>query len=43
LDPSLAIQKTVARYGTWSSPISAAMVAEAGVRLSAPWIEEGVV
>ena len=36
-------QKTVAAYGTWSSPISAEMVAEAGVRLSAPWIEDGVV
>jgi sugar lactone lactonase YvrE len=43
LDPSLAIQKTVARCGAWSSPISAEMVAEAGVRLSAPWIEDGVV
>ena len=36
-------QKTVAAYGTWSSPISAEMVAQAGVRLSAPWIEDGVV
>jgi dipeptidyl aminopeptidase/acylaminoacyl peptidase len=36
-------QKTVAPYGTWSSPISAEMVAQAGVRLSAPWIEDGVV
>jgi dipeptidyl aminopeptidase/acylaminoacyl peptidase len=36
-------QKTVAPYGTWSSPISAEMVAQAGVRLSAPWIESGVV
>ena len=36
-------QKTVAAYGTWSSPISAEMVAEGGVRLSAPWIEDGVV
>jgi dipeptidyl aminopeptidase/acylaminoacyl peptidase len=35
-------QKTVAPYGTWSSPISAEMVAGAGVRLSAPWIEDGV-
>ncbi|HEX5027674.1 MAG TPA: S9 family peptidase [Gaiellaceae bacterium] len=35
-------QKTVAPYGTWRSPISAEMVAEAGVRLSAPWIEDGV-
>jgi len=36
-------QRTVAAYGTWSSPISAEMVARAGVRLSAPWIEDGVV
>ena len=36
-------KKTVASYGTWSSPISAEMVAQAGVRLSAPWIEDGVV
>ncbi len=36
-------QKTVSAYGTWSSPISAEMVAQAGVRLSAPWIEGGVV
>ena len=36
-------QKTVAAYGTWSSPISAEMVAQAGVRLSAPWLEDGVV
>ena len=35
-------QKTVAAYGTWSSPISAEMVAQAGVRLSAPWLENGV-
>ena len=35
-------QKTVAAYGTWSSPISAEMVAQAGVRLSAPWLEDGV-
>ena len=35
-------QKTVAAYGTWSSPISAEMVARAGVRLSAPWLEDGV-
>ncbi len=36
-------QKTVAPYGTWSSPISAEMVAQAGVRPHAPWIEDGVV
>jgi dipeptidyl aminopeptidase/acylaminoacyl peptidase len=36
-------QKTVSPYGTWASPISAEMVAEAGVRLSAPWLEHGVV
>jgi dipeptidyl aminopeptidase/acylaminoacyl peptidase len=42
LDPKLS-QKTVAAYGTWSSPISAEMVAEAGIRLSSPWLEHGVV
>jgi dipeptidyl aminopeptidase/acylaminoacyl peptidase len=36
-------QQTVAGYGTWSSPISAEMVAQAGVRLSSPWLEDGVV
>jgi dipeptidyl aminopeptidase/acylaminoacyl peptidase len=36
-------QQTVAPFGTWASPISAAMVAEAGVRLSAPWLEGDVV
>ena len=36
-------QKTVAAFGTWASPISAEMVAQAGVRLTAPWIEDGVV
>ena len=36
-------QKTVAPYGTWASPISAEMVAQSGVRLSAPWVEDGVV
>jgi len=32
----------VSPYGTWVSPISAEMVAQGGVRLSAPWIESGV-
>ena len=36
-------QKTVAAYGTWASPISAEMVARAGVRLTMPWIEDDVV
>jgi dipeptidyl aminopeptidase/acylaminoacyl peptidase len=36
-------QKTAAAYGTWSSPISADMVAQAGVRLMAPWVADGVV
>jgi dipeptidyl aminopeptidase/acylaminoacyl peptidase len=36
-------QKTVAPYGTWSSPIAAEMVARAGTRLAAPWIENGTV
>jgi dipeptidyl aminopeptidase/acylaminoacyl peptidase len=35
--------RTVAPYGTWSSPLSADLVARAGVRLSMPWIENGVV
>jgi dipeptidyl aminopeptidase/acylaminoacyl peptidase len=35
-------QKTLAPYGTWSSPIPAEMVAQAGVQLQAPWIEDGV-
>jgi dipeptidyl aminopeptidase/acylaminoacyl peptidase len=42
LDPQLS-QKTVAAYGTWSSPISAEMVARAGIRLTMPWVENGVV
>jgi dipeptidyl aminopeptidase/acylaminoacyl peptidase len=42
LDPQVS-QKTVAAYGTWSSPISAEMVARAGVRLSMPWIESGTI
>jgi dipeptidyl aminopeptidase/acylaminoacyl peptidase len=42
LDPQPS-QKTVAAYGTWASPISAEMVAQGGVRLSAPWLEHGVV
>ncbi|HYI75451.1 MAG TPA: S9 family peptidase [Gaiellaceae bacterium] len=36
-------QKTVAACGTWTSPITADMVAQAGVRLLAPWMENGVV
>jgi dipeptidyl aminopeptidase/acylaminoacyl peptidase len=36
-------QKTVFPYGTWSSPISAQMVARGGIRLSMPWIEAGTV
>jgi dipeptidyl aminopeptidase/acylaminoacyl peptidase len=35
-------QRTVAPYGTWSSPISAEMVARSGVRLSMPWLEGGI-
>lgn len=30
-------------YGAWPSPITADMVARTGVRLSAPWLEDGVV
>ncbi len=36
-------ERVVAPYGTWSSPISAEMVARAGVRLTMPWLEHGVV
>ena len=36
-------QKTVAAYGTWASPISAEMVARAGIRLTMPWVENFVV
>ena len=35
------LQQTAAPYGTWSSPIAAAMVARAGTRLSAVWLERG--
>ncbi|HEX4747808.1 MAG TPA: S9 family peptidase [Gaiellaceae bacterium] len=42
MDPQPS-HKAIAPYGTWSSPISAEMVARAGVRLSAPWLEDGVV
>jgi hypothetical protein len=34
---------SVLRYGTWPSPIAAARVAEAGVRLTQPWVEGDVV
>jgi dipeptidyl aminopeptidase/acylaminoacyl peptidase len=34
-------QKTVAPYGSWSSPITAEMVALAGTALSAPWLVGG--
>ena len=36
-------KKAIAAYGTWSSPISAEMVAQGGIRLSAPWLENDVV
>jgi dipeptidyl aminopeptidase/acylaminoacyl peptidase len=42
LDPQTT-QRTVAPYGTWSSPISAEMVAQASIGLSMPWIERGTV
>ncbi len=32
-----------APYGTWSSPLSAALVARAGVRFAQPWIEDDAV
>ena len=36
-------ERTVAPYGTWRSPISAAMLVEGGVRLGHVWIEDGAV
>jgi dipeptidyl aminopeptidase/acylaminoacyl peptidase len=42
LDPQTT-QRTVAPYGTWSSPITAEMVARASIGLSMPWIEGGLV
>ena len=36
-------ERTAAACGTWSSPITAEMVARAEIRLSLPWIENGVV
>jgi dipeptidyl aminopeptidase/acylaminoacyl peptidase len=35
------LSQTVAPYGTWSSPITAEMIACAGTRLSAVWLERG--
>jgi len=32
---------TVAPYGSWSSPISAEMLATAGVGLGQTWLEDG--
>ena len=43
MESQLTQKRTVAPYGTWSSPITARMVAESGVRLSMPWLENGVV
>jgi acetyl esterase/lipase len=40
LDPA-ARKPAVAPYGTWSSPISAELVARAGTRLSAAWLAQG--
>ncbi|HWQ24235.1 MAG TPA: S9 family peptidase [Gaiellaceae bacterium] len=34
-------QPSLAPFGTWSSPISAELVARAGTSLSAPWLEAG--
>jgi dipeptidyl aminopeptidase/acylaminoacyl peptidase len=36
-------ERVVAPYGTWSSPITAEMVATAGRGLTAPWLEDGFV
>jgi dipeptidyl aminopeptidase/acylaminoacyl peptidase len=35
-------EKTVAPYGTWESPITAELVARAGMSLSGAWLEDGV-
>jgi dipeptidyl aminopeptidase/acylaminoacyl peptidase len=35
------LQQTIAPYGAWSSPITAEMIARAGTRLSAVWLELG--
>lgn len=35
--------RATAPYGTWPSPITAAMVASAEVRLAEPWVEDGAV
>jgi dipeptidyl aminopeptidase/acylaminoacyl peptidase len=35
--------RTVAPYGSWSSPISAEMLATGGVGLDEPWIVDGIV
>ncbi len=42
MEPQLT-ERTVAPYGTWSSPISAELVARAVTSLGAPWIEDGTV
>lgn len=34
-------ERTVAPYGTWSSPVTAEMLARSGVRLTMPWLEHG--
>jgi dipeptidyl aminopeptidase/acylaminoacyl peptidase len=34
-------ERAVAPYGTWSSPVTAELVARAGIRLSLPWLEDG--
>ncbi|HEY6567255.1 MAG TPA: S9 family peptidase [Actinomycetota bacterium] len=36
-------QRRVAPYGSWSSPISADMLATSGVSLGEPWLEDGQV
>ena len=36
-----ADEPRVAPYGSWASPISAAMLAEAGIRFGQLWLEDG--
>jgi len=34
--------QTIAAFGTWSSPITADLIATAATGLSTPWLEDGV-
>jgi dipeptidyl aminopeptidase/acylaminoacyl peptidase len=43
LESSSRLQTAVRPYGTWSSPISAELVARAGMRLTGAWIDDEAV